>query len=147
MNRETGASRRYPSAVGQPERRVRFVLAGAMCLVSLLGAGAQASAQPVSFSAATRFPTDTGPGSVAVGGDSDPDLAVVNPSSGNVSILLGAAGGGFTGSTDIAAPGARTVAVGHFDGDSDLDLAVATSAGVSILLGADGAGFTGPTDF
>ena len=51
-------------------------------------------------------PPATSPRSVAVGdfnGDSDPDLAVANYGSDNVSILLGAAGGSFTGPTNFAA--------------------------------------------
>src|SRR6266542_437013 len=46
------------------------------------------------------------PRSVAVGdfnGDTDPDLAVANDSSDNVSILLGGAGGSFSGPTNFAA--------------------------------------------
>ena len=96
--------------------------------------------RPTSASATT-------PHSVAVGdfnGDSDPDLAVANQDSDNVSILLGAAGGSFTAADQLrAGDGPASVAVGDFNGDSDPDLAVANAASdnVSILLGAAGGSF------
>jgi VCBS repeat-containing protein len=77
---------------------------------------------------------------VAVGdfdGDSDPDLAVANDFSDDVSVLLGDGQGGFGGPTDFAAgDGPFSVAVGDFNGDSDPDLAVANfiSDNVSVLL-------------
>jgi hypothetical protein len=80
------------------------------------------------------------PASVAVGdfnGDSDPDLAVANQGSDNVSILLGGAGGSFTDPTNFAVGAApSSVAVGDFNADSAPDLAVANvfSDTVSILL-------------
>jgi VCBS repeat-containing protein len=92
------------------------------------------------------------PWSVAVGdfnGDSDPDLAVANQSSNNVSVLLGGAGGGFGSPTTYpAGSGPTSVAVGDFNDDDDPDLAVANQfdGTVSVLLGtAGGGGFSGPT--
>jgi VCBS repeat-containing protein len=93
------------------------------------------------------------PWSVAVAdfnGDSDPDLAVANQLSNNVSVLLGGVGGGFTRQTpDLAVGlGPTSVAVGDFNGDHDPDLAVANQfdGTVSVLLGtAGGGGFSGPT--
>jgi predicted NUDIX family NTP pyrophosphohydrolase len=85
---------------------------------------------------------------VAVGdfnGDQDPDLAVANEFSNNVSVLLGGSGGSFTGPTNYATGAfADSVAVGDFNGDADPDLAVANgSAGtVSMLLGGVGGSFT-----
>jgi Ca2+-binding RTX toxin-like protein len=70
-------------------------------------------------------------------GDSDPDLAVANQGSDNVSVLLGGAGGSFGAPTAfVAGDGPVSVAVGDFDGDSDSDLAVANSIStdVSVLL-------------
>jgi predicted NUDIX family NTP pyrophosphohydrolase len=77
---------------------------------------------------------------VAVDGfnvDGDPDLAVANRASGNVSVLLGGPGGTFTGPTDFPADQQPTsVAVGDFDADGDPDLAVANSdsSNVSVLV-------------
>jgi hypothetical protein len=71
-------------------------------------------------------------------GDSDPDLAVANINSGNVSVLLGAAGGSFGAATNFATGGTAPngIAVGDFNGDSEPDLAVTNlnSDNVSVLL-------------
>jgi hypothetical protein len=83
-------------------------------------------------------------------GDSDPDLAVPNNASDSVAILLGGAGGSFTGPTSFPAGFRPTaLAVGDFNGDSDPDLAVTSffSNEVAILLGGTGGGFTAPTGF
>jgi VCBS repeat-containing protein len=109
------------------------------------------------FGAATNFPTGdfTFPFSVATGdfnGDQDPDLAVASIITGNVSVLLGGAGGGFGAPTDF--PAGETpfaVAVGEFNGDNDPDLAVANqspiASGVSVLLGGAGGSFGAPTSY
>jgi hypothetical protein len=91
------------------------------------------------------------PASVAVSdfnGDDDPDLAVANRFSSNVSVLLGGAAGSFTGPTSFATGFfSNSVAVGNFNADQDPDLAVANAfdGTVSVLLGGPGGGFTGPT--
>jgi len=110
-------------------------------------------AAAVGFGTPFTVAADNSPQHVAVGefnGDSDPDLAVVNQSSSNVSILLGAAGGTFTGPVNY--PVGLTplaLAVADFNGDSDPDLAVANEAAntVSVLLGGAGGTFSAPTDF
>jgi hypothetical protein len=114
--------------------------------VSIMLGGAGAS-----FAPALGSPLVAGssPFSIAVGnfnGDSDPDLAVANSGSNDVSILLGAAGGSFTpapGSPLAAGTSPQSVAVGDFNGDSRADLAVANhgSDAVSVLLGSGGGGF------
>src|SRR5688572_14355066 len=126
---------------------VAFALSALLILVA-----SPQAALGLSFDRAT-YATGIGAWSVAAAdfnGDSDPDLAVANLNSETVSILVGAAGGTFTGSTNLAA-GARPigVATGDFNGDSDPDLAVANNSTrtVSILLGGPGATFTGPTSF
>ncbi len=93
----------------------------------------------------TNLSTGTYPWSVAVGDfntDGRQDLAVVNSSSGTVSILLGDGAGNFSAAANFT-PGSApvSVAIGDFDGDGKQDLAVANfnSSNVSILLG-DGAG-------
>src|SRR6185437_4438339 len=90
------------------------------------------------------------PHSVAVGdfnGDSDPDLAVANFFSNDVTILLGGAGGSFTpaaGGPLAAGTLAESIAVGDFNGDSDPDLVIANfgSDDLTIWLGGPGASFT-----
>ena len=99
----------------------------------------------------TVYPTGTTAWYVTSGefnGDSDPDLAVTNLESDDVSILLGGSGGTFSGATNLpAGAGPMGVAVADFNGDSDSDLAIANnhSRTVSILLGGPGGTFTGPT--
>ena len=81
---------------------------------------------------------------IAVGkldGDSDPDLALANKYSDDLSVLLGGAEGSFTGPTGfhhLYHP--HIVIDGDFNGDSDPDLAVANEllAIVSSLLGSPG---------
>ena len=99
------------------------------------------------------------PASVAVGDfndDHDPDLAVANQVSGEISVLRGIAGIGFTDPTIVGNDDPRdpvsdpvSVAVGDFnqDQDSDPDLAVAEQSPgqVRVLLGGAGASFTTAT--
>ena len=78
---------------------------------------------------------------VAVGdfnGDGHPDLALVSPNSGEISILLGNGDGTFQPSGAYATEGTpNSIAVGDFNRDGKLDLAfvVANSSEVSIMLG------------
>jgi VCBS repeat-containing protein len=93
------------------------------------------------------------PMTVAVGdfnGDGDPDLAVGDMSPGEILVLLGSAGGSFSGPTTVTVDsGVSSVAVGDFNRDADPDLAVANFnfGRVSVLLGAAGGSFSGPTNF
>ena len=93
------------------------------------------------FNAAVNFATGGVPFSIAVGDfnrDGNPDLAVANSASGNVSILLGNGLGAFALAVNYTvglAP--QSVAVGDFNRDGNPDLAVANagSDNVSILMG------------
>src|SRR6478736_6353183 len=69
-------------------------------------------------------------------GDAKLDLAVVNYSSFNVSVLLGNANGTFQPALTFAT-GANplSLAVGDFNKDGKLDLATANAGDVSVLLG------------
>ena len=76
--------------------------------------------------------------------DGNPDLAVANYNSNNVSVLLGNGSGGFGAATNF--PVGLTpvsVAVGDFNRDGNPDLAVAnySSNNVSVLLGNGSGGF------
>ena len=113
-----------------------------------------AAAAQVNFGAATDFAVGMTPVAVAVGdfnGDSDPDLAVANFGSADVSILLGGAGGDFGPASNFATgSNPISVAVGDFNGDSHSDLAVARSGvssfNVMVRLGGAGGSF-GPASF
>ncbi len=91
------------------------------------------------------------PTSVAIGdfnGDNQPDLAVANALSFNVSVLLNDGIGGFASVSNFpVGVNATSVAVADFNEDQKLDLAVvnAGSNSVTVLLG-DGAGnFVSPS--
>jgi VCBS repeat-containing protein len=108
------------------------------------------------FSGPTRAGNYNGsdPMSVAVGdfnGDGDPDLSVGDMSPGEILVLLGGAGGSFTGPTATLTvdSGVSSVAVGDFNRDADPDLAVANFnfGRVSVLVGGAGGSFSGPTNF
>jgi VCBS repeat-containing protein len=117
----------------------------------LLGGVGASFTGPTSFAAGDG--PSSGPQSVAVGdfnGDSDPDLAVANNFSNDVSVLLGGAGGGFSGPTSLPVGSRPTwLAVGDFNGDSDPDLAVANSGSddVSVLVGGADASFIAAPGF
>jgi FG-GAP-like repeat len=101
------------------------------------------------FVAAPKSPffTDSArPVSVVVGdfnGDTKPDVAVVNSSSADVSLMLGDGSGGLT----LAGPPVVTggdhpgpAAAGDFNGDGKLDVAVANESGDVAVLTGDGTG-------
>jgi hypothetical protein len=101
--------------------------------------------------AGSPFAVGTSPRAVAVGDldrDGDPDLAVANNGTNNVSVLLGNGAGGFAaaaGSPFAVGNSPRAVAVGDLDGDGDLDLVAANSGGgTSSVLLNNGSGVFAP---
>jgi VCBS repeat-containing protein len=131
--------------------RLAVLVAPALLAASLLAPSTRA--QPlVAFDPPTYLSAGNSPVSVATGdfnGDDDPDLAVANRFSSDVSVLLGGAAGGFTGPTSFPTGFfSNSVAVGNFnaDQDDDPDLAVANAGDgtVSLLLGDADGGFSGP---
>ena len=81
-------------------------------------------------------------------GDGKPDVAVANIFSGKVTVLPGAAAGGFGTATSLSVGASpRSLTVGDFNLDGRQDLAIAKSDvnfgdGVTILLGDGAGGFT-----
>jgi FG-GAP-like repeat len=108
---------------------------------------------PAAHAGPTSFAAGNSPQGVTVGdfnGDSDPDIAVANQHSNDVSVLLGGAGGSFSAPTNFAVGTAPLdVAVGEFNGDSDPDLVTVNegTGDVSVLLGGAGGSFSAPTSF
>jgi uncharacterized protein (TIGR03437 family) len=96
------------------------------------------------FTFATGSPIAVGASPMAItsadfNGDGNPDLAVANYGSGNVSVLLGNGAGAFTpapGSPFPSGASSASVAIGDFNGVGRLSLAVANQSDntVSILL-------------
>jgi fibronectin type 3 domain-containing protein/PKD repeat protein len=93
------------------------------------------------FGGASNYGVGSNPLSVAIAdlnGDGDPDLAVANSVSDNVSVLLGHGNGNFA--SDVLYPAGDapfSIAIEDLNGDGDPDLAVAngSSDDVSVLLG------------
>jgi len=142
---------------GDPDLAVADKLSGV--IVVLRGDGSGSFTAATTIASGSHLPaSDRGPTSVAVGNfndDQDPDLAVANQYSGEISVLLGAAGIDFTGPAIVASgtdpvdpvSDAVSVAVGDFNQDSDPDLAVAeySPGQVRVLLGGAGGSFTTST--
>ena len=104
----------------------------------------------LTFNLAVNYAADLAPQAVVVGdfnGDTRPDLAVVNYSSSNVSVLLGNPGGTFQPAQNSATgAGPLSLAVGDFNADGKLDLATANAGDVSVLLGNGNGTFGAPTN-
>src|SRR5262249_10269620 len=137
---------------GRPDLIVANQLSNTVSV--LLNTTAPGAPMP-SFSAATNFPTGTGPLSVAaadVNADGRPDLVVPNTVSNPVSVLLnttppGAAMPSFPAATDFGAgnhPSAVTAADVDGDGRPDLIVANQTSNNVSVLLNTTAPGAAMP---
>ena len=93
------------------------------------------------FEARVDYDAGGSPYSVAVGdldGDANPDLAVANRASDNVSLLWGNGDGSFQSAVNYSAgSGPEFIAIDDLDGDANPDLAVANfrSNNVSVLIG------------
>ncbi|HEY2744918.1 MAG TPA: VCBS repeat-containing protein [Polyangia bacterium] len=72
-----------------------------------------------------------------IDGDGGPDLALL--AGGALVAMLHGDGGAFGAMTDVALPGASTLAAGDIDGDGHVDLTVADQAGAALhVLSGDG---------
>ena len=93
----------------------------------------------LAFAAPVNYDAGTNPQAIVsadFNGDGTLDLVTANYNSGNVSVLLGNAGGTFqTAQNSPTGSGPLSVAVGDFNADGKLDLATANAGDVSVLLG------------
>src|SRR5437660_3482591 len=117
----------------------------AFCLLLIAGAvGGNIKAQ--SFSTATSYPVGDNPRAAFAkdfNGDLRPDLAVVNTSSNNLSVLIAKPDGTFNNAvTYVTGQHPIAIVAGDFDGDGKQDLATAnqgadedTNGSISVLLG------------
>lgn len=105
------------------------------------------------FSGPANYPVGSTPGTVAVGdfnGDGKQDLAVLDPGSASVSILLGNGDGTYRQAHNVSVGSTPAfLAVGDFNGDHKLDLVVAEGPAntVSILLGNGDGTFQRPVQY
>jgi hypothetical protein len=112
-----------------------------------------ASAQTVSFQAATNYRVGDHPQCVALGDfnrDGIRDLAVSNSASNTVSVLLGNGDGTFQAARTLATgAGPNSVTVDDFNGDGIQDLATGDFQGntISVLLGNGDGTFASPVAF
>ena len=115
---------------------------------------------PVVFGASVNYRVGAGPNYIAAADlnrDGKPDLVTANgdfvdgpPARGNVSVLLGGAGGSFQNAVDYDAGGLPlAVAIGDLNGDGNPDLATPNGGynTVSVLLGKGDGTFGTKTDF
>ena len=127
---------------------------GTFTLIAAFGAilAFAPNAGAVDFSGPTDYPVGSNELSLVKGdfnADGDPDLASTEAGSGGVNVLLGGAGGSFTGPTNFPIGGSfhSGMALGQFDAGTDPDLVVAESSGVQVLLGGSGGTFGASTAY
>lgn len=116
-------------------RRLVGWLAPFLAALGLAASVAPSSAQPLFASGFTSYDAANRPDFNL---DGNPDLALANRNSNDVSVLLGNGDGSFGASTAYATGlNAHAVAIGDLDADGNPDLAVANhySCTVSVLLG------------
>ncbi|CAF3693564.1 unnamed protein product [Rotaria sp. Silwood1] len=108
------------------------------------------------FSALTNFTVGSGPDAVSIGdlnGDGKPDLAVVNQTTSNVSVLFNTTPTGnatptFSAKTDFTVgTNPNSVSIGDINGDGKPDLSVVNSgsSSISVLLNTTTTGNATPT--
>ena len=107
-------------------------------ILALLVASSPALAATATFDTRLDYSVGTNPRAVVLGDwnrDGDPDLALANGGSNNVSILANDGTGIYGSATNVSVGSdPRALARGDFDRDGDLDLAVANYGGPSVTI-------------
>ncbi len=116
-------------------RKARFAIV--LCLALRVVSPAHAT---VSFRPPVSYPVGVAPTAVVAAdfnADGNPDLAVANSKSADLSILLGDGDGTFREAVNVDAgmPNPQTLVAGDFNKDGKMDLAVLQPGMLSVLLG------------
>jgi len=133
-------------------RGTRAAIAGAAMLCMCFTAAPISAACP-DFASPVNISTGTNPVSSVTGDfnrDGNPDLAIANSGSDNLSVLIGNGSGGFAAAVNYATGSTpSSIGAADFNRDGKLDLAVANLNGdnVSVLLGAGNGTFGTATNF
>jgi hypothetical protein len=126
---------------------------GFAALLAALTLPSVAHAQcPLAWAPAANYTAGNDPANVGLGdfnADGRLDVAILNVSSGNVSIRLGTGGGAFAGTTNFAVGySPQAIAIADLNGDDRLDLAiVGETNALSVLLGVGNGNFNAPTTY
>ena len=120
--------------------RIIFFVAAVLVPTESIVAAALPLTNP-DFIASRNYSVGQSPGALAIGdfnGDGKPDIATVNLTSNDVSVLMNAGDGTYLASASYAVgTNPVAIAIGDFNGDGKLDVAVLNriSSSISVLLG------------
>ena len=131
---------KHPGRTREDRNRVWRLWAAALACLALGGLPASASAEDGTFLEVLAAPTGTNAKDAAIGdfnADGNPDFAVVNSGSDDISIFRGDGRGRFNEQPTLSSDGDEPSAIvsADFDADGDGDLAVANEGGPGPFTG------------